>query len=189
MSLPGTKLRTDGLFRASPAAIATFGGGYFEPLDPDPALLDIRAIAHSLSQQCRWTGHTTRFYSVAEHCVLASRITKTLDCLLHDASEAYLSDLARPVKKAPGLGEVYQEAEFRLEQAIAVRFGLAPPPMSRAVKEADEAMLKREAHQLVPHLGAIMAEPPKGTPLCKCWAPQAAEAFFLERYVELGGTL
>lgn len=186
MSAP---LRADGLFRRSPGVIATFGGGYIEPLDPDPALIDIHAIAHALSQQCRWTGHTLRFYSVAEHCVLTSRITKTLECLLHDASEAYLSDLARPVKKAAGLGEVYEEAEFRLEQAIALRFGLAPPPMSAAVKVADEAMLKREAHELVPHLGAIMAEPPKGTPHVKCWTPPAAESFFLERYVELGGSL
>lgn len=189
MSLPGTKLRADGLFRNTPGAIATFGGGYIEPLDPDPELIDIYAIAHALAQQCRWTGHTLRFYSVAEHCVLASRITKSLECLLHDASEAYLSDLARPVKQAPGLGEVYLAAELKLEQAIAQRFGLKPPPMSKAVKAADEAMLKREAHQLVPHLGAIMAEPPSGTPHCKCWAPPAAEAFFLERYAELGGHL
>jgi hypothetical protein len=182
-------LRADGLLRSSPATIFTYGGGTIEPLNPDPADIDIRAIAHSLAQQCRWTGHTLRFYSVAEHCVLASRITKTLDCLLHDASEAYLSDLARPVKQAPGLGEVYLEAEFKLEQAIAERFGLAPPPMSREVKAADEAMLKREAHQLVPHLGAIMAGPPPKTPVCQCWAPSAAEARFLERYVELGGQL
>jgi len=183
-----TALRADGLFRNTPGMIATFGGGTIEPLDPDPADIDIHAIAHSLAQQCRWTGHTLHFYSVAEHCILASRITSTLECLLHDASEAYLSDLARPVKKAPGLGDVYQAAELRLEQAIAVRFGLRPPPMSREVKAADEAMLKREAQELVPHLGQIMAAPPKGTPLTRCWSPPAAEAFFLERYVELGGS-
>src|SRR3954471_11712639 len=123
-----SRFRADGLLRSSPATIFTYGGGTIEPLEPDPADIDIRAIAHSLSQQCRWTGHTSRFYSVAEHCVLTSRIERSLECLLHDASEAYLSDLARPVKKAPGLGDVYRECELALEQAIAERFNLTPPP-------------------------------------------------------------
>jgi hypothetical protein len=184
-----SRFRADGLLRSSPATIFTYGGGTIEPLSPDPADIDIRAVAHSLSQQCRWTGHTSRFYSVAEHCVLASRFEKTLDCLLHDASEAYLSDLARPVKHAAGLGDVYRECEFALEQAIAVRFNLQPPPMSAAVKAADDAMLRREAQELIPHLGSIYAAPPKGTPHTHCWSPQAAEAFFLERFNELGGTV
>src|SRR4051812_13091677 len=74
-----SRFRADGLLRSSPATIFTYGGGTIEPLNPDPADIDIRAIAHALSQQCRWTGHTSRFYSVAEHCVLASRIERSLD--------------------------------------------------------------------------------------------------------------
>jgi hypothetical protein len=180
--------RADGLLRAAPATIFTYGGGTIEPLNPDPADIDIRAIAHALSQQCRWTGHTSRFYSVAEHCILASRIERSLDCLLHDASEAYLSDLARPIKKAPGLGDVYSKCEAKLERAIALRFGLTWP-MPPRVKAADDAMLRREAQELIPHLGRIYAAPPKGTPHTHCWSPQAAEAFFLERYAEMGGVV
>ena len=51
----------------------TFTGRQFFPLDPDPQDIDIVDIAHSLAMQCRYNGHTDRFYSVAEHCVHVSR--------------------------------------------------------------------------------------------------------------------
>lgn len=180
-------LNKNGLLKGSPDSIATFGGGWFRPLDPDPELIEIEAIAHALANQCRWTGHVLNFYSVAEHAVLCSYIEPTLDCLLHDASEAYLSDLARPIKHAPGLGDVYRECEEKLEAAIAERFGLAPPPMSAAIKTADNAMLFREAWELVPHLGEMMPEPDEGTPHVQCWTPKRAKKEFLYRFKELSG--
>lgn len=182
------KLNKEGLLKASPDSIATYGGGWFRPLDPDPELIEIEAIAHALGNQCRWTGHVLKFYSVAEHAVLCSYIEPTLDCLLHDASEAYLSDLARPIKHADGLGIVYRECEEKLEAAIAVRFGLAPPPMSAAIKAADNAMLFREAEELVPHLGEMMPTPDENTPRVQCWTPKRAKKEFLYRFKELSGT-
>ncbi len=182
------KLNKDGLLKSAPATIYTYGGGTIEPLNPDPEDITIEAIAHALALQCRWTGHTTRRYSVAEHCVHVSRMVpkaQRLDALMHDASEAYLSDLARPIKHAPGLGSVYLEVERKLEEAIAVRFGTAPPPMSAEIKDADNAMLWREAKQLVPHLGVEMPDVPSGTPRVRCWDEYEAEYEFLQRYEDL----
>jgi hypothetical protein len=118
--------------------------------------------------------------------VLASKITPTLDCLMHDASEAYLSDIARPVKKSPEFA-AYAVIEENLERAIAERFGLTPPPMSSEVKYADDAMLWMEAKTLVPHLGELMPDPPPSTPTPRCWDPPAAKEFFLKRFFDLGG--
>lgn len=79
----------------------------FDPVHPDAALIDIRDIAHALSMLCRANGHFPIFYSVGQHCVNCMREAAArgysrrvqLGCLLHDASEAYLADVTRPVKK------------------------------------------------------------------------------------------
>lgn len=81
--------------------IQTYTGRQFWPLDPKPEEVCIEDIAHALSQQCRYAGHTIRFYSVAQHSVeIALRVPRAaaLWGLLHDAAEAYLVDLPRPVK-------------------------------------------------------------------------------------------
>lgn len=182
------ELTKDGLVKDSASTIYVYGGGTIDPLNPDPNDITLEAISHALGNLCRWTGHVDKFYSVAEHCVLASYFTEDLETLMHDASEAYLCDLARPVKKAPGLGEIYLEVEANLEAAIAERFGLRPPPMSAETKAADDAMLFREAKELVPHLGALMPDYPEGTPELKLWNPVEATQAFLNRFYELGGT-
>ena len=92
----------------------------------DVCLLD---VAHALSLQCRAGGHFERFYSVAQHCLnceaearaqgLGARVR--LACLLHDAGEAYLSDLIRPVK---ALLPDYARLEKRIDQAVFTAFGL-----------------------------------------------------------------
>lgn len=180
------ELDEHGLIKASPSVIFTYGGGTIDPLDPDPDDISIETIAHSLSLQCRFTGHTLRFYSVAEHCVHVAQIERSLEALLHDASEAYLSDLARPVKHAPGLGDVYLEAERRLEAAIATKFDLEWP-WPEAVKVADERMLHREADILVPHLGELMPPMYEWVPYPWCWNPKEAEEKFLNTYYSLEG--
>src|SRR5579885_2784587 len=81
--------------------IQTYCGVAFYPLDPRPEEILIEDIAHALSMLCRFTGHVKRFYSVAQHCVYVSHRCDPKDALwglLHDAAEAYLNDISRPVK-------------------------------------------------------------------------------------------
>ena len=104
--------------------IGTFSGLRFWPLNPNPEKILIEDVAHSLAHQCRFGGHVWRFYSVAEHSVHVSNLYPSEDVLwglLHDASEAYLVDLPRPLKLLPEFA-LYREAERRLQRAVAVRF-------------------------------------------------------------------
>lgn len=132
--------------------IVTKSGRAVNPLDPDPDTILIEDIAHALSNSCRFTGHVSSFYSVAQHSVLVARSLPkehALWGLLHDASEAYLSDLARPIKQFEGLGATYRRVEKRLMQVIAKKFGL-PWPEPKVVKEMDNAVLAAEIHFLMP---------------------------------------
>ena len=185
-----SKLNKDGLLRAAPDSIFTYSGGFIRPLDPSPEDILIEDIAHALANQCRWTGHVRRFFSVAEHSMNVAKLVPQelkLTALLHDASEAYLADLARPIKKAAGLGEVYLEVEERLEAAIAARFGIDPTPLGhKAVKTADEQALWAEAKKLLPKLGEQMPEPPRGI-VIRCLTPEAAEADFIAAFFKYGG--
>jgi 5'-deoxynucleotidase YfbR-like HD superfamily hydrolase len=127
-------------------AIVTYSGTWIKPLEPDPELITIEDIAHSLSNACRFTGHVRDFYSVGQHSILCSWIVPVEDrlcALLHDASEAYLSDFASPIKQQPGFGELYKEVEGRLMEAIAVRFGIEWP-MPDTVEWADKVLLRSE---------------------------------------------
>lgn len=183
-------ITADGLVTNRASSIATYSGGWIDPLDPDPADINIQDIAHALAMQTRYTGHLRHFYSIAEHSVHVARIVPrdvALAALMHDAAEAYLGDLARPIKHSPGLGEAYQRCELRLEEAIAKKFGLHPPPMIASVKEADRDMNFIEAQWLLPHLGELLPSVPKSTPLPECWGPEKAEAIFLSCFAEYGG--
>ena len=91
-------LRTD---TSKPGWVQTVTGKAFYPLKPDPSLISIEDIAWALSMQCRFAGHVLHFYSVAEHCVYISNSVPMEDALwglLHDATEAYLTDVPRPLK-------------------------------------------------------------------------------------------
>lgn len=135
-------------------------GIYVNPLNLSPADIRIGDIAHALGNQCRFSGHTSRFYSVAEHCV---RVARLLDYegysreirlwgLLHDAAEAYLVDLPRPLKRDPVFGAFYRDAEERAMRAVIERFGLTPDEPA-AVKHADLTLLATERRDLMPSRG------------------------------------
>lgn len=165
----------------------TFTGRQFWPMDPRPDEVEIADIAHALSLQCRYAGHCRHFYSVAEHCVLMARAVPEplrLWALLHDASEAYLVDVPRPIKPyLPG----YKVTEAAVMLAICARFGL-PPEMPGAVHAADNAILHDE-------LAQAMAAPPvpwnlPGVPLgvtLRFWTPVEAEFWFLTEFDHLTG--
>jgi len=168
--------------------IRTFTGKKFRPLTPDPELIDVRDIAHGLAMQGRFGGHTRVFYSVAEHSVRVSLITPAKDALwglMHDASEAYLKDMASPIKYAPGV-EFYLEAEARLMAAVTIRFGLGTKE-PESVKRADAVLLHTEARDLFPPgshvewLDVGQAQPRRLNPLE--W--RGAEEWFLQRFRQL----
>lgn len=105
------------------SCIKTYTGVMFDPLNPREELVDIRDIAHSLSMLCRANGHFRSFYSVGQHCINCMHEAAArgysprvqLACLLHDASEAYLSDVTRPVKQELS---GYLEIEAPLQELI-----------------------------------------------------------------------
>lgn len=128
----------------------TFSGGRFWPLDPRPEDFCLLDIAHALSNICRFNGHVTRFYSVAQHSVLVSHLVPpelALEGLMHDAAEAYLADIARPTKQH--LPE-YQKIERAIERALAIRYGLRyEEGWPEEVKEADDRMLMTERRDVL----------------------------------------
>lgn len=110
--------------------LTTFSGYHINPLEPKIEDIQLRDIAHALSLICRGNGQTTHFYSVGQHCINCAKEAKArgynekvqLLCLLHDASEAYMADLIRPIKQYM---EGYQKIEDSFLKVILQRFGIS----------------------------------------------------------------
>lgn len=137
--------------------IITFSGVHFDPIEPDANLIDIKDIAHALSLLCRANGHFKSFYSVAQHSVACAEEAKArrlsdrivMGCLLHDGSEAYLSDVTRPIKSTL---PYYLETEAKLQELIWKKF-LGTPLNEEEKREIfliDDQMLSLEFHCLMP---------------------------------------
>jgi len=127
--------------------IQTFTGKYVNPLNLKMEDIDIRDIAHCLSQLCRFTAHTNTFYSVAEHSLYVSYLLPDewkLAGLLHDASEAYLCDLASPVKRAITGYKIHEE---QAQDKIYRKFGINYVN-HRRIKVVDNVVLYHEAMKL-----------------------------------------
>lgn len=171
------------------AWIQTHSGRRFNPLDPNPEAIVIQDIAHPLSMQCRFSGHCKKFYSVAQHSVLVSYICDSQDALwglLHDASEAYLVDVPRPVKRS-GKFEAYREFENNMQKAICKRFGL-PVKEPPSVKKADTILLATEARDLMSPLHSDWRQPTDPLPFkIEAWDQQYAKDMFMKRFFEVTG--
>ena len=123
----------------------------FDPLSPEPELIDIADIAHALSMLCRANGHFASFYSVGQHsinCAVEARARGyspkvQLACLLHDASEAYLSDVTRPVKQEL---PQYKLIETPLQNCIWAKYLPEPltPEEEALVFLVDDEILENE---------------------------------------------
>ena len=133
------------------SCIKTYSGIMFDPLCPDTELISIVDIAHALSMLCRANGHFKSFYSVGQHSINCMQEAKArghsrkiqLACLLHDASEAYLSDVTRPVKaELPK----YREIEIPLQNLIWNKWLTEPltDEEERIVFQIDDAILDHE---------------------------------------------
>lgn len=163
-------------------------GNRFYPLSPTPELIEIEDIAHALGNLCRFGGHTREFYSVAQHCVMCSLVTdaeSALAALLHDATEAYLVDVPKPIKN---LLPAYINIEDSLATCIEEKFGLLPGALcSKAVKDVDARMLVTEAVKLLgledPAEWGYSQKPFECdmTP----WPPELAKRYYLNRFRQL----
>lgn len=169
----------------------TYMGRHVHPLCPSPDEIDIEDIAHSLSQTCRFLGHTDGFYSVAQHSVLVSELVPAEDALwglLHDASEAYLGDLPAPIKCEPEMG-VYRIAEDGMMLAVCRKFCLRPG-MPKSVMAADRLALATEFRDVttVDDPDWIVGEcgvAPMADYAILPWPSLVAEDRFLRRFWEL----
>lgn len=167
--------------------ILTATGDYFDFMHPENSVIDIEVIAHALSNICRFTGHTREFYSVAQHSVRVSKLVPpehALAALLHDASEAYLGDVATPLKR---LLPDYAAIEEKVERRIFTHFGL-PYPMHPCIKEADLIMLATEDRDLLPAHSDNWFEGTDIVPskrVIKPLTPYRAQMTFLLRFDEL----
>lgn len=170
--------------------IQTASGGRFFPVDPRPEDIDIREIAHALSMICRFNGHCMNFYSVAQHSVLVSRLVESeyaVAGLLHDAAEAYLGDVTRPLKAEL---RAYRALEERVEWVIAGKFDIDwnDPQRVANVKTADDWALAIERRDIMapsPHEWGDLPhheDYPRIHPL----PPLEARVAFEARCVELG---
>jgi len=182
---------------ADPAALMWTLTGRVHPLAATPSEIRIRDVARGLSTKLRYNGHTIVPYTVAEHSVIVSMYVPpeyARQGLLHDATEAYLGDMIRPIKYRP-IMRGYREAEARLEGVIFERFNIRPTDDSfSAVKRVDDRILCDEIAQLISDVAEPWDErvprtlekfgPALGASI-PCLSQRDAEYVFLSRFAEL----
>lgn len=168
-------------------------GALFDIADPDGSEFTLQDIAHGLGRVCRFAGQTSRFYSVAEHCFHVSSLVPLEHkraALLHDAAEAFIGDVTRPLK---ALLPDYRAIEANVEAAIQRRFlghldttAIHHP----AIKAVDLAMCAVEARELMPNVARYWSGMPadpeaweraKGRRL-NCDKPEFATALWLRSW-------
>lgn len=167
--------------------IQIYSGKPFWPLDPKVNDIDIIDIAHALSLQCRYAGHCKFHYSIAQHSVLvAENVSKPnkLWGLLHDASEAYLMDVPRPIKQVPEF-QAYREAELKIMQCVIEKFGLSPVEPDE-VKLIDTKICFNEQKWIMNESYTPWKLKGEAIPglIIGRWPPEFAEYMFLQAFNE-----
>jgi len=143
--------------------VDTSSGRVVDLLELKPDQIEFESIAHSLSHQCRFAGHTRKFYSVAEHCynlsVLVAQTEKleqpdlsrvVLAVLMHDAAEAYIGDIITPVKES---SPIIMRVEDKIMETIWQRLGINGGNMQGVIKKYDKIALASEMWTLLPDRG------------------------------------
>ncbi len=182
--------------------IQTYTGVQFWPLAPKVEDVRLEDIAHALSNMCRFNGHCREFYSVAQHSVHVAEIvashgllrhasitTKDIairTALMHDAAEAYLPDVTRPIKSSLSN---FHDIETRLLRVIFVKFAIPSVyAVTGAVKHCDNVLLATEMRDL---LGDPPAEyedlPEPSSRIITGMLPNKAKEFWLEAWLSLQG--
>lgn len=188
------------------ASMLTWSGAEVHPLDPRPDTICVEDIARGLANECRYAGHVQRFYSVAEHSVVVSIVLEewardagwdekevvaiAREGLMHDAEEAYLGDMIRPMKYHHRMSW-FRRAAHRLRAVIYDRLGIrSTRSTARLAKFVDDLVLVDEvalrhdpdgsrARRYLTKYGASTGIKIVGLP------PVDAEFLFMARYVEL----
>ena len=170
--------------------IQTYSGKRFHFLSPSPEELDIEDIAHALGLTCRYGGHSRQFFSVAQHCVLASYLYPHPWSLLHDLGEAYLGDIPSPIKRTL---PHFSDAEEGILKIASERFNLVWP-IPAQVNVVDKQLLKLEMNSMMRFPEAYTAqgldkfkqrlEDVFPNRMAASWTPEEAEFRFLKRYEE-----
>jgi 5'-deoxynucleotidase YfbR-like HD superfamily hydrolase len=169
--------------------VSTFLGNRFYPLEPRIDHVAIEDIAHGLAFQCRFNGQTQEFYSVAQHSLIVASLVPTelrLAALLHDAAEAYLGDMVKPLKVLlPAFAAIEDQVGAIIAAAFDIDFSDYAP-----IKRADLIALATEKRDLMPHsaerwayLDGIGALP---QPIVTM-SPGQAKQEFLNEFIRLGG--
>jgi 5'-deoxynucleotidase YfbR-like HD superfamily hydrolase len=170
--------------------VSTFLGHRFFLTRPHIDDVAIEDIAHGLAYQCRFNGQTREFYSVAQHSLMVMQLVPAplrLAALLHDAAEAYLGDMVKPLKN---LFPEFSAIEARVMQIIGERFTVDLEHLDPAIKVADLVALATEKRDLMPHsteawanLRDILPMPESIRPLM----PLDAKSAFLDSFHQLRG--
>lgn len=144
--------------------MCTYSGKMLKPLEIRPEDISLKDISHALSLLCRGSGHLRCFYSVGQHCINCAREAGArgwgrrlvLACLVHDASEAYISDIIRPVKQHLA---GYMEIEEKILSAVYEHFGLGDLSEEeyKMIRRIDDEMLENE-------IPLLMSRPGNGIP-------------------------
>lgn len=195
-SLPGNSLECAGDITALKAAtikgptILLYSGRYFSYERPHDSDWTLEDIAHGLAMTCRFGGQARRFYSVAEHSVYVSLLVPpelAWDALMHDAAEAFICDMPKPLKE---ILPDYKRIEKHVESAIIERYGLIDP-MPREIKLADIQMLRAEQLQIMRNDDDWhwTFDVPQPDITIAALAPDDAKALFIARASELRPTL
>jgi hypothetical protein len=175
--------------------IKIFNGRYFDFVNPNPNDLDIETIAIPLSRICRFGGHTPVFLSVAEHCYWAEYLARIDDqpieirraAFMHDAVEALVSDMVKPLKCL--IGKPYEDVEARVEAVICERFNVDIPKYYSTWKAIDWELLIAERNALWEDDGVHWP----GSEFIKkrmvpfeFWGSEDAATYYLDKAKELG---
>lgn len=172
--------------------IQTYSGRCALLLSPHPDMVSIDDIAVALSNQCRFLGHVRSFYSVAQHSVVVSRAVPNflaLAALLHDAAEAYVGDMPRPLKRHTECGSLFQRLEARWQTTIEYHFGLEEGLLDHeAIMIADCRALLAEKRDLLPaqspHDWPELGVQPLDDTIVAV-GPRVAHQMFMARFHEL----
>jgi len=167
----------------------TFTGKRYYADNPEPQIIDIADIAHSLATKNRFNGHVRGFLSVAQHAVLVSKMVPLRDALWglhHDDPEAYLPDVQSPFKHSMPMYRIeYRRVEKLFMEAIQSKFNL-PAVCPGSVKEADLRMRATEAIQYMGDMSGWDLAEPYDIEIWQ-WSWQRAEKEFLRRHNYLVG--